>query len=87
MLGLYINWLLDLTTSNDYDNDIWIFFANCAIFYWRDRVVVIAYLSKSFEENLFLKWLMTTTLSRQYEMMPGISVKNDKLLVVKPKFR
>ena len=40
----------------------------CVISYWRDKLV--------------LKWAMTTTLSRQHEMMRAIGAKNDDKNVV-----
>ena len=32
----------------------------------------------SFEENVVLKWAMTTSLSRQHEMTGAIGAKNDE---------
>ena len=44
----------------------------------RDKVVVIAHLRTSFEENVVLEWAMTTTLSRQHEMTRAIGAQNGE---------
>ena len=58
----------------EYNYEFAIFGANC----WRNKVVVIVFFRTSFEENVVLKWAMTTTLSRQQEMTRAIGAKNDE---------